>query len=1294
MAETSAVVPDSMGSMETTGSMEEILVSGGGMGRLIASTDWSLTALGPIPEWPQSLRAGLGICLLSRFPMVLWWGQDLRMLYNDGYREILGDDKHPAALGARGEEVWAELWDVIGPQLQTVRNGGDSTYTQNQRRLVPCEDGAVERYHTLSHSAVYDERGGIGGVLSVVFDTTDQVIGQRRLVALRTLAAETAEAASAEEVCERAATALEGSPEELPFALLYLLENDGTIARLAGAAGIRASKSPVEAMVTLDRDTSGWRLAEAGSTGNTVDIDVLPTRRACDRVLVLPLQQSEGLAPEGFLVAGISSGCAFDTGYRDFCGQVAQHVASAVAKTRMEEAERRAEALAELNRARTAFFGNVSHEFRTPLTLLLGPIEDTLADVEHPLSQRQRERLEIAQRNAVRMLGLVNTLLDFSKLEEGQLRASYEPINLGALTSEVASVFRSGVERAGLRLSVECAECEPVHVDRAMWEKIVINLLSNALKFTLSGQIAVRLERRGNCAVLEVSDTGIGIPQDEVPRIFDRFHRVRAPRCRTHEGTGIGLALVHELVKLHHGTITVRTVVGEGSCFTVTVPFGTAHLPADRLRAPSERGGARPLAQVLAEVHAEEAARRLPGTDAVTGAGGTRETRGRILVVDDNADMRRYVGRLLSAHWEVEAAADGLAALAAARRQAPDLVLTDVMMPGLDGFALLRALRGDPGTSRVPVVMVSARAGEEAAIEGLDAGADDYLVKPFSARELVARVRVNLEMARAREAAARRADEHARVLSGLADAATVLTSAASLDSVLREVTEQARDLIGAHQSVTSMTVDHNWAQAITFVSLSDKYAAFQGYDELPDGSGIYSSVCRHNSPMRLTHAELTSHPAWRGFGKSADRHPPMRGWLAAPLTSRDGKNLGLLQLSDKYEGDFTDQDLAILTQLAAIAAARIERAQVEDRVRQVSEILQHSLLPSRMPKLDNARVAARYLPGSRDIDIGGDWYDVVAMPGERLLLAIGDVVGHGERAAAAMGQLRNAVRAYAWEGLSPSAVLQRLNRLGEALGEQHFSTAVCMCFDPRTGLLRYANAGHPPPVVVNPDGKTRLLEGARGVPIGAVGHSSYVEVETSLEAGSTLMLYTDGLVESRTRGLDQGLADLDVALADGPGDLEELLDHVVATVPDKTRDDDLALVGLRVLHRPVTNLALRLPAVPDALALLRSQARGFLEQAGVPSDDVYELIVALGEAAANAIQHPVAPSQPFFEVSLTASATEVTGTVRDFGRWESNSKADDRGRGLPFMAALAEVGITEHPDGTTVSLQRTLRERL
>ncbi len=393
---------------------------------------------------------------------------------------------------------------------------------------------------------------------------------------------------------------------------------------------------------------------------------------------------------------------------------------------------------------------------------MLAPLEDAMTD-EGGLSAENRERLAVAHRNSLRLLKLVNTLLDFSRIEAGRIEASYEPVDLAALTAELASVFRSAVERAGLRLAVNCAPLpQPVYVDREMWEKIVFNLLSNAFKFTFQGEIEVSLRHDGDDAVMAVRDTGTGIPPADLPHLFERFYRVSNARGRSFEGSGIGLALVQELVRLHGGTVSVASELERGSTFSVRIPLGAKHLPADRIAAP------RTLASsgVRAEAYVQEALGWLADGAAT---GWTHELdaalirselqaqgkRARILLADDNADMRYYLERLLGQQYEVESLADGFSALRAARERTPDLVLTDVMMPGLDGFGLLKALRSDDRLKTVPVIILSARAGEEARVEGMEAGADDYLVKPFGARELLARVGAHLGLAQVRREAVR-----------------------------------------------------------------------------------------------------------------------------------------------------------------------------------------------------------------------------------------------------------------------------------------------------------------------------------------------------------------------------------------------------------------------------------------------------------------------------------------------------------------------------------------------------------
>ena len=448
-----------------------------------------------------------------------------------------------------------------------------------------------------------------------------------------------------------------------------------------------------------------------------------------------------------------------------------------------EQERQRAESLAELDRAKTLFFGNVSHEFRTPLTLSLAPLQDALSDRVHPLDPVNRERLELVHRNNLRLLKLVNTLLDFSRIEAGRMEAVYEPTDLAAYTAELASVFRSAIERAGLQLIVDCPPLpEPVFVDREMWEKIVLNLLSNAFKFTFEGEIRVSLHSTdSNQAVLQIQDTGTGIAPEHLPHLFERFYQVRGTQARTHEGSGIGLALVHELVRLHGGSLEVSSSLGEGTCFTIALTFGIEHLPSDRLQDEGDLNQpTRTLTSTAtgAAAYVAEAERWFP-EQGVRGWGDGEMGRdleietpptplpphspisspssARVLLIDDNADMREYLTHILSGYVQIEAVADGATALAIAQERVPDLILSDVMMPGLDGFELLEALRADPRTKEIPIILLSARAGEDAIVEGLQAGADDYLIKPFSAQELVSRVTTHLQMSQLRGEALQKA---------------------------------------------------------------------------------------------------------------------------------------------------------------------------------------------------------------------------------------------------------------------------------------------------------------------------------------------------------------------------------------------------------------------------------------------------------------------------------------------------------------------------------------------------------
>lgn len=435
-------------------------------------------------------------------------------------------------------------------------------------------------------------------------------------------------------------------------------------------------------------------------------------------------------------------------------------------KTAMEELERREAELARLNtrlqeldHAKTEFFANVSHEFRTPLTLLLGPIEDLLGQ-SYSLPEStpdNRVLLEIAYRNALRLLKLVNSLLDFSRLEAGRAAPVWKATDLASCTAGLASSFQSLFEQADLELVVDCQPLpQPVEVDRDMWEKIVLNLVSNAFKFTWQGRIDVRLRAVEGDAELTVTDTGVGIPAHELPHIFERFHRVEGAHGRTYEGSGIGLALVQDLVHLHGASIRVASEPGRGSCFTVRIPMGITHNVKNVSTDAAEQAPA--TSRSLMRAFVEEALQWIPDADAFGIAPHERASapgrRGRIVVADDNTDMRAYIRRLLEdAGYAVVAVANAQAALAICTASPPDLLLSDIMMPGMDGFALLQHIRAHSNTAGLPVILLSALAGEEARIEGLSSGADDYLIKPFPARELVARVEGMIRLAQARQEA-------------------------------------------------------------------------------------------------------------------------------------------------------------------------------------------------------------------------------------------------------------------------------------------------------------------------------------------------------------------------------------------------------------------------------------------------------------------------------------------------------------------------------------------------------------
>ena len=707
------------------------------MGTMMRGMDWSQTSLGPVMTWPQSLLTTLGILLDSGYPMYIAWGNDFIQFYNDAYRPILGSSKHPAALGISTRTTFAEIWDFIGPMFQTVMDTGTaSTYID---QLLPLDrNGFTEEcYFTFSYSAIRDA-GKVGGVLVTVLETTDRVLRERREHSLQNLAAILARG-SVENICAQAQSHLTKNSEDLPFTAFFNTTAESQLLQPTEALpqGFAVSLGPWfhEHVISAKRTLQPITLSTA--------LALPPWPEPIEQAIVVPITPIGHNQPLTYLLAGLSPRLAFTPEYAGFFQRIAAALTTTLTEAEAYEAERkRAEVLAELDRAKTAFFSNVSHEFRTPLTLMLGPLQELLDQPERH-SPEIVASLELVQRNAARLQKLVNSLLDFARIESGRIEAVYEPLDLAAFTVELAGVFRSAIEQTGLGFVVECPNqpC-PVDVDRDMWEKIVFNLLSNALKFTFDGEIRLQLGIHGEHVQLIVQDTGVGIPKADLPKVFERFHRVHGMRSRTHEGTGIGLSLVKELVGLHQGEIRVESEPDQGSRFVVQLPLKQLHrVPLETTDEADSTG--KNLSAFVDEIRTTLAH---PDHHQPTAETSTAQLQGRshILLADDNADMRNYLSRLLREQWNVEAVGDGAEALQSIRQNRPDLLLTDVMMPNMDGFELLRVVREDAELCDLPIIMLSARAGEESRIEGLNRGADDYLVKPFSARELTARIETQL----------------------------------------------------------------------------------------------------------------------------------------------------------------------------------------------------------------------------------------------------------------------------------------------------------------------------------------------------------------------------------------------------------------------------------------------------------------------------------------------------------------------------------------------------------------------
>jgi PAS domain S-box-containing protein len=974
--------------------------------------------------------------------------------------------------------------------------------------------------------------------------------------------------------------------------------------------------------------------------------------------LLVPLVDAASSETYGVFVAGLSPFRPVDDAYTGFVDLFAGQLSAAINAARTFEGEkRRAETLARLDQAKTDFFTNVSHEFRTPLTLLLGPTSDALNDPSLAADDVQRKRFDVIHRSGQRLLELVNSLLDFSRLEAGAITSQFEVVDLGRVTEPLVMMFESAAAQAGLTLTFEADELStPCYVDVEHWAKIVLNLMSNAFKFTFDGGIAVSLREHEGQAVLTVRDTGSGIATDELPHLFERFHRGRNAVSRTHEGSGIGLALVAELARLHGGSASATSDLGVGTEMTVTIPLGRAHLPSAEIterEEPRTAGAGAPSALVT------EASRWLePATDTVAAqVGPPSEGVARVLVVDDNADMRTYVADLLRDRYEVTTASDGVDALDHMRDDVPDLVVTDVMMPRLDGFGLLERMQADPRTTSVPVIMVSARAGEEGTVEGLEAGAADYLVKPFAARELLARVGVNLELDRVRriratlersEALLDQAQRLAKVGSWEADLAhgTVTGS----DELLRLVGRTRSDLEALGYPDVIANVVHR--------DDVDRVLATLGSLEVGGVTAFDLRIVRPGGAEKLV----------------AVRAALLGDETGAPTTLQ-----GSMQ-------DITEQRAA--ERELAEARGRQEAAQ---REHSIAEELQRSLLPAETFDLDHLDVATYYRAGVEGTYVGGDWYDIIELSGGRTALVMGDVMGRGVRAASVMGQLRSAVRAFATLDLPPHEIMQHLDVLVQDLAGDQIVTSVYAVHDPAAETIRFANAGHLPPLVAHRGGAVQRLT-AGGPPLGA-GYGDATTEEVALPNGATIVFYTDGLVEHRGLDIDEGISALERHIDwRSTTSLDGVPEGIVDALLPEGPDDDVAILIARAVSTDdQVSMSMHRDTGRATIAEARHFVQEHLERWQVPDAVLRDLELVTSELVTNAMVHGGAP----VDVRLQLDGARVVLEVQDDAassvpRPQDPDDDDEHGRGLRIVETLSdEWGMRSTERGKCVWSART-----
>jgi serine phosphatase RsbU (regulator of sigma subunit)/FixJ family two-component response regulator/anti-sigma regulatory factor (Ser/Thr protein kinase) len=616
--------------------------------------------------------------------------------------------------------------------------------------------------------------------------------------------------------------------------------------------------------------------------------------------------------------------------------------------------------------------------------------------------------------------------------------------------------------------------------------------------------------------------------------------------------------------------------------------------------------------------------------------------------------------------------------------------LLDLNLPDATGIEAVSALQS--AAPQVPIVVLTGVDDDQLALEAMHAGAQDYLVKARADVELITRsIRYAMERARSEQHRAALQQEQSRRVEAEEMAGTVtrlerLTEAAlahlSLDDLLEELLGHVCELLDTDTAAILLLDEER--DVLEVRAQRGLYGEVESRFMVPVGAGFAGRIVAERRSIVIDDvegAEVLS-PILRSKVKSL---------LGVPLLV-ENKIIGVMHVGTTSAREFTAEDTVVL-QLASDRAARaIDRAQRFQHEHETAVTLQRSLLPDRLPDVPGLALAARYLPGAAGTEVGGDWYDVIPIPGGRVGLVMGDVAGKGLAAASMVGRLRSALRAYALEGHHPPTVLDQLNRLlwTEAESTQ-MATLLYAIVDPADASIRWVNAGHMPPIVVADGEAPRFLGGPRSVPLGVLPFPGFEEVSSFVSPGTSVVLYTDGLIERPGVIIDEGMALLARAASAVGSDPELLCDHLLESlVPEGGAQDDVALLALR--NEPMTDrFAAEFESEPESLAAMRGLLRRWLRHAEADEEETAEIVTACGEAATNAVEHAGAGAKVPYEVAGALHGRRVDLTVRDRGEWRV-ARRGDQGRGLSLMHALMDtVEVAPGPDGTRVRMQRELR---